>query len=125
VTGTDASHVHLRVQTPERVLFDGPVAWVQVPLEDGLLGVWPEHASLVAAVTEGAVSYAGVAGEASLSVSAGVLLIDEGRCVVLFSAPTDSPEEDRDIESLADGLTTALEDSLSEDEIDGLQEPWE
>ena len=33
--------VLLRVLTPERVMFDAPVQWVQVPLEDGMLGVWP------------------------------------------------------------------------------------
>ncbi|MBL8896109.1 MAG: ATP synthase F1 subunit epsilon [Planctomycetes bacterium] len=44
---------HLRLISPEEVLFDGPARSLQFPGLDGLVGVLPGHAPLVAAIAPG------------------------------------------------------------------------
>ena len=49
--------VNLTIVTPEQILFQGAVEWVQVPLHDGMIGVWPGHAPLIAAISAGTAQY--------------------------------------------------------------------
>ncbi|MBK9383833.1 MAG: F0F1 ATP synthase subunit epsilon [Planctomycetes bacterium] len=44
---------HLRLISPEEVIFDGPAKSLQFPGLDGLVGVLPGHAPLVAAIAPG------------------------------------------------------------------------
>lgn len=82
----DPDRLHLLVLTPEELLFEGDVLWAQVPLVDGLAGIWPGHAPLVGRIDRGTVEYATPSGTEALSVAGGVLRVDDGRCVVLVSA---------------------------------------
>lgn len=114
--------VHLRVLTPEQVMFDGPVDWVQIPLEDGLLGVWPEHAPLVAATGQGELEFAAQGEIQRMPIGAGVLRIDSTHCVVMFGATAASPQPERDLEALAAHLEEALYERLTETEVEELQQ---
>lgn len=129
---TDAPHdpnrLRLLVLTPEEILFEGDVLWAQVPLIDGLTGIWPGHAPLVGRIDRGTVEYATPDGIEAVSVAGGVLRVDEGRCIVLVSAlvqgepggwSTDGPdaaveESDADLEAL-------IESALSDDALRELQ----
>ena len=82
----DPNRLHLLVLTPEEVLFAGDVLWAQVPLIDGLLGIWPGHAPLVGRMDQGTVEYATPAGIETVAVAGGVLRVDEGGCIVLVGA---------------------------------------
>jgi len=120
----DPNRVRLLVLTPEEVLFEGDVLWVQVPLLDGLTGIWPGHAPLVGRIDRGTVEYATSSGIQAVSVAGGVLRVDEGRCIVLVSVlaqgepggwSTDGlgageEESDADLEAL-------IESALSDDAL--------
>jgi len=116
-------YVNLYILTPEEVLYEGQVLWVEVPLEDGLLGVWPGHAPLVAALGEGVVRYDTGEGVREMAVRRGVLRIGIERCAILLSAWGQQalPEQQGDKEELAADLEKALFETLSEQEIEELQ----
>lgn len=48
---------HLRLISPEDVLFDGPSKRLQFPGLDGLIGVLPGHAPMIAAIGAGALRF--------------------------------------------------------------------
>ncbi len=115
--------VQLRVLTPEQVIFDGPVDWAQVPLEDGLLGVWPDHAPLVAATGAGELAYHQEGETHRLAVGSGVLRIDQTHCVVLFGSTAPSDESSGNFDGLVLQTEEALHETFSEGEIEELQRP--
>lgn len=47
----------LRVLTPERMLLEAKVNWLQAPTEDGMLGIWPLHTPLIDALAPGIIEY--------------------------------------------------------------------
>jgi len=112
--------VRLRVITPEQVLFDGEVDWVQIPLEDGLIGVWPDHAPLVAATGQGELEYASGGETRRMPIGAGVLRIDRTHCVVLYGSTAAPPEAGRDLDALTRELEEALYEQLAGDEAGDL-----
>lgn len=112
--------VRLRVLTPEQVILDELVDWAQIPLTDGLLGVWPGHAPLMAAVSEGMVTYA-INGEVrQLPISAGFLRIDSARCMILSGALATFEPTERSVETLAVRLEEALLEHFTGDELEEL-----
>ncbi len=113
--------VRLRVITPEEIVYDGPVDWVQVPLADGMLGVWPTHAPLVAATERGELEFQAEGQVQRLPVGAGVLCIDGTHCVVMYGASARSAEPERDLEALAMRLEETLHERLTESEVEELQ----
>lgn len=114
----DADRLHLVVLTPEEVLYEGDVLWAQVPLVDGLMGVWPGHAPIVGRIDQGTVEYATPAGIETVAVTGGVLRVDEGRCTVLVGALAlaapgawstgdpggTGPEDDEDLEAILESV---------------------
>ncbi len=114
--------VRLRVITPEQVLLDESVDWVQIPLEDGLMGVWPGHAPLVAATGQGELEYSSSGELHHLPIGAGVLRIDSTHCVVMYGTTAASPEPERDREELAQQLEEAFYERLSDQEVEELLE---
>ncbi len=121
MSGDRQDAVLLRVLTPERVMFDAPVQWVQVPLEDGMLGVWPGHAPLIGALRRGEITVMKDGTEQALPVGPGVLLIDETHCVILYTEAV-VPADDRDLDALVDEMESTLQETLSQAELDSIQE---
>ncbi len=44
------------ILTPEKIIYDGPIVSLIVPCETGYLGVWVDHAPLVATIVPGKVA---------------------------------------------------------------------
>jgi len=106
--------VQLVVVSPEAVIFAGKVRWVQIPLADGMLGVWPGHAPLVGSLGQGEVSYETDEGSGSVAVEGGTVRIDAERCVLMVgSAGDEGLSEDHD------GLFGQAVAGLSEEFADG------
>lgn len=104
------SYLRLRILTPEEALFEGEVDWAEIPLLDGLVGIWPGHAPLAAALSAGMVSYS-IQGEVrEIPVRSGILRVTPDECIVLVGAQ----ESEEPITSSAN--TAALFDKL-EDEL--------
>lgn len=112
----------LRIISPEEILFERQVRWVQVPLEDGLLGVWPGHAPLVAMVAEGNLTFDDDHGERAFSISGGILRISPEECTILVGLPQGRPAPTTvDKEALFADLEENLAGALSEEQIQRLQ----
>ena len=119
-----SSDVLLRILTPERAIYDGAVQWAQVPLEDGLLGVWPGHAPLVATVAEGVITFLGPDGETQSPVGRGVLLIDGTHCVVLVSDSGPQTAE-MGLDGIVMEMEAALDEAMEDDQLQGILEARE
>jgi len=118
-------HVHLRIVSPEQVLVEAEARWVQIPLVDGLIGVWPGHSALLGALGEGVIQYALPKGVEELPVRGGILRITGERCVVLVSQvgpKKPAPEPVDQGNRLFDELTEAIENSVPSDQLRELQE---
>jgi F-type H+-transporting ATPase subunit epsilon len=108
--------------TPEDVVYDGKVRWVQVPLKDGLIGIWPGHAPLIAAIAKGNVQYDTGESVESLSIEKGILRITQDRCAILVgSLPSQSVVSSNRTGALVADLEGALFESLPQDQIQELQ----
>ena len=83
-----ATSFRLEVVTPERVVFDGSVTSVVFPAVDGLVGVLPNHAPLLAAVDIGPLKVVeeGARQERYLFVSDGFFEVAENHARVLADA---------------------------------------
>lgn len=102
---TDAARrsLHLSVQTPaERLLELDGVAWVQVELADGSIGIWPGHAPLVAETVRASLRWADAQGEHRRALEAGVLEIAHNRVTIMTMGF--ASREDR--EHVAEGAGT-------------------
>jgi len=115
-------HVSLYVLTPEDILYEGQVLWVEIPLEDGLIGIWPGHAPLVASTLGGDIVFDAGNGLEHLSVSPGILKVDVERCAILSSVRQAARAPAVDKEALFGELEEALEESLSPQQIKTMQE---
>ena len=114
--------VNLYVLSAEDTLYEGQTLWVQVPLEDGLIGIWPGHAPLIASVSAGRISFDVGEGTQELALQGGILRVDAERCVILVGAlPPVQETTDIDTETLASDLVRVLSESQSEDQIQDLQ----
>ncbi len=81
----------LRVVTPERVLFSGPVSSLRAPGSEGSFGVLARHAPMVAALKTGTLSFVEEGGRRSLAVSGGFVEVSgEGVAVLAETAEYDS-----------------------------------
>ncbi|MGI6381081.1 MAG: F0F1 ATP synthase subunit epsilon [Anaerolineae bacterium] len=115
--------LQLIILTPDQVLYRGPVLWVQVPLQDGLLGVWPGHAPLIGPLGHGRATYDTGDGIHETRIAGGTLRVEGERCSLLVSLPEVELEEMEDSDrSLALALEAALAEHLTEEELASLQE---
>ena len=114
--------ITLRIISPEEILFERQVRWLQVPLADGLLGIWPGHAPLVAALVQGDLLFDEVGGERTFAVEGGVLCIAPDECTILVGLPAARSKPSAvDREKLFSDLEESLSDLLSEQQVRELQ----
>ncbi|MFY9728334.1 MAG: ATP synthase F1 subunit epsilon [Bryobacteraceae bacterium] len=75
--------IELEVVTPERAMVSEQVTDVQVPGEDGYLGILPGHAPLLSLLGAGTLSYASGAARRFLAVQGGMVEVLPGQVRVL------------------------------------------
>jgi len=78
-----ADSIELEVATPERAMVSEQVTDVQVPGEDGYLGILPGHAPLLSLLGSGVLSYAAGGVRHSLAVQGGLVEVLAGHVRVL------------------------------------------
>ena len=120
--------VELYICTPEEVLFTGQAHWVQIPLHDGLIGVWPGHAPLIASLAPGTLSYQVDEETRKLAIAGGILRVGLEQCAVLIHRANDPGQPDDphdadvvDSEQLAVDLEEALYETLSQEDVRELE----
>ena len=94
----------LRVLTPTTRLLDLPsVAWIQATLIDGQIGIWPDHAPLLAETRRGPLQYGNETGPHRLDLEAGILQIEPGMVSVFTSGLAETGQT---VSSFASSLKT-------------------
>ncbi len=91
-----ASDLTLRVITPEKVLLDTTATAVKVPATDGLMGILPRHAAMVAALDAGVLTYKEGGQDVELFVSGGFAEVRQNTVRIL--ATVGERPEDIDLE---------------------------
>ena len=84
----------LEVITPERVALQDESTSVIVPGVDGELGIWPNHAPLLAGLKPGVISYKTASGTEKLVVSGGFVEVANNTISVIAPAAENSTEID-------------------------------
>ena len=114
--------LYLLITTPGDTLFEGNARWAQVPLRDGLIGIWPGHAPLVGALGPGEVEFAVDDEMRRVAVQTGILKVDHDRCVVLVGAQAASYASQKlTTDQLAAQMEAGLEAVLTPEELEQLQ----
>ncbi len=116
-----SGRIRLQIISPERVVHEEEVSWLQVPLSDGLLGIWPGHAPLIASLSQGTIRFHVDNEVKEMAVGEGILHVDGGHCVILTGVPASEEASDVASDALSANLENALDDSLSDAEIEDLQ----
>lgn len=84
---------HLEVVTPERTVLDTEVEAVLLPAKGGLLGIWANHAPIIAALEIGVVQYGPKSGtKERLAVSGGFMEMD-GQTLRIFANTAETADE--------------------------------
>ena len=89
-----ADTITLRVITPETIVLDTTAESVKVPAVDGLMGILPKHAPMVAALGAGAMSYVSGGKEHQLFVSTGFAEVRDNTLRILTPAGEEPQEID-------------------------------
>ena len=108
----------LEIVTPERLVLSEAVDEVLLPSVEGYMGVRPGHASLLAELDVGEVSYRTAEGQRYLAVSGGFAEVLEGGVSIL--AETAEPAEEIDVERAQrsrEQAETLLKSQLSGQEL--------
>jgi F-type H+-transporting ATPase subunit epsilon len=86
-----------RLVTPQRLLSEGPVLYLQVPGSEGYLGVLAHHAPLITALRPGELQVKDPSGKISVyAVSGGFFEVSGNRATLLADAAEMVEEIDRD-----------------------------
>lgn len=121
---------HLTVLTPERALLEtAGVTLVQAQLADGgPIGIYPDHAPLLAETVTAPLRYADASGEHTIDLDAGILQVNSEGVTVFASSRIQGGretsqvlEDDRHFDQLAKDLLTTL-DAQPEGVLDGEEE---
>ena len=91
--------LHVRVVSPEKIVFKGDAGGLVVPAWDGMLGILPNHAPMIVLLGMGKLTIERVGGGGEeYYVAGGVLKVEKNEVVVLTEfagkeAPVEFPRE--------------------------------
>lgn len=88
--------IHLQIVTADGVIYDGRCSYVELPLEGGSIGVLPEHAPTMGAVTDGVLKCRTADGEVIAAVGQGVVNIAHNEIILLARNAELAENIDRD-----------------------------
>ena len=86
--------MRLEIVTPNGVALCEMVRYVQIPVENGSLGVLPGHTAMMVAVGVGVLKYQGENKEDYLAVSDGFAEVDNDKIIVLTNTAEDAAHID-------------------------------
>lgn len=76
----------IEIITPERVVLSDESTSIIIPAIDGKLGIWPNHAPLIAGLVPGVLEYKSNKGDVKLSVAGGFIEVSENKVSILAPA---------------------------------------
>lgn len=111
------AQLHLKIVTPEKLLFDEEVSQVNAPTEQGEIGILPNHANLMAKLEPGELIIKKGGKVDSLAVGDGFLQVADNILTVMTDLATYAIDiDERAVEEAKKRAEQALEQTLSDEE---------
>lgn len=109
--------LHLKIVTPEKLIFDEEVSQVNISTKDGILGILPNHANLMAKLKPGELVIKKGGKIETLAVGDGFLqMADNTLSVMTDLAKYEADIDERAVEEAKRRAEQALEQKLSDEE---------
>jgi F-type H+-transporting ATPase subunit epsilon len=111
------SQLHLKIVTPERLLFDEEVSQVNVSTEQGILGILPNHANLMAKLEPGELIIKKGGKTDTLAVGDGFLQVSSNTLTVMTDLAVNEEDiDEKAVEEAKKGAEQALSQTQSDEE---------
>lgn len=111
------SQLHLKIVTPEKLIFDEVVNQVNVSTDQGQIGILPNHANLMAKLIPGELIIKKGGKDESLAIGGGFLQITENELTVMTDLATYAADiDERAVEEAKKRAEQALSQTLSDEE---------
>lgn len=111
------SQLHLKIVTPEKLIFDDAVNQINAPTDQGTVGILPNHAALMAKLVPGELIIKRGGKEDSMAVGSGFLQVENNQITVMSDLATHVADiDEKAMEEAKKRAEMALEQSLSDEE---------
>lgn len=111
------AQLHLKIVTPEKLIFDEEVAQVNVSTEQGQIGILPNHANLMAKLIPGELVIKKNGKTDTLAIGGGFLQVTDNVLTVMTDLATFAQDiDERAVEEARKRAEQALEQTLSDEE---------
>lgn len=111
------AQLHLKIVTPEKLIFDEEVSQVNVSTEEGMLGILPNHANLMAKLEPGELVIKKDGKTDTLAVGDGFLQVSDNVLTIMTDlAVSEGDIDERAVEEAKKRAEQALEQKLSDEE---------
>lgn len=109
--------LHLKIVTPEKQIFDETVDQVNVFTTEGELGILPHHASLMAKMVPGELTYKKEGKAVSMATGDGFLQVNNNTLTVMTDLAVEASDiDEKAVEQAKLRAQQALEQTLSDEE---------
>lgn len=111
------SQLHLKIVTPEKLIFDEAVSQVNVSTEQGILGILPNHANLMAKLEPGELIIKKGGKMDTLAVGDGFLQVSNNILTIMTDlAVNEGDIDEKAVEEAKKRAEQALSQTLSDEE---------
>ena len=111
------AQLHLKIVTPEKLIYDSEVSQVNVSTEQGEIGILPHHANLMAKLIPGELVIKKGGKVDSMAVGDGFLQVADNVLTVMTDLATYTQDiDERVVEEAKKRAEQALEQTLSDEE---------
>jgi len=111
------AQLHLKIVTPEKLIFDEEVSGVNVSTEQGIIGILPHHVNLMARLAPGELVIKKSGREDSMAIGDGFLQVTDNVLIVMTDLATYAQDiDERAVEEAKKRAEQALEQTLSDEE---------
>ena len=111
------SQLHLKIVTPEKLIFDEEVSQVNVSTEDGQIGILPNHANLMAKLEPGELVIKKGGKTDTLAIGDGFLQMSDNTLSIMTDlAVNEGDIDERAVEEARKRAQQALQEKLSDEE---------
>ena len=111
------ANFHLKVITPEEIVFDGEASLINVDTDKGQLGILPNHVDFVTKINPGLLRIVNGSKETVMATGEGVLQMNQNKLVILTDLAEDSSKiNEKEAEEAKKRAQDALSDKLSGEE---------
>jgi len=109
--------LHLKIVTPEKLIFDEEVSQVNVSTEDGVIGILPNHTNLMAKLKPGELIIKKSGKTDTLAVGDGFLqMADNTLSIMTDLAVNEANIDEKAVEDAKKRAESALTEKLSDEE---------